>query len=364
MTLVPADAVYQAAERPIRGSIYWVSVSIVLAVVFGAYFGRTLATPLEELTECVLEIKRGNLEVRSTIQRTDEIGTLARQFNEMTRQLAEQKAEIEKQNEEMRGWNVKLRAEVEAQTLALREAQGYLIHTQKLAAVAEIASGVAHELNNPLATILGFTQILLADHRSRVEEGEEDPDLGSLELIEAQAQRCREIVSHLLRFSQEQVDRGSYDKVDLVEVIDTVLHLFEGTFASRNIVLHRELESDGLPRIFGNRAQLLQAFLQLFSAVGGVLQAGEHLTLSAEHDERVIRIVLQGPLEKIQPDVQAPFELGAQHDQAMAQSLGLWLARRIIQEHQGELELDVSDSAERARLIISLPIPGGTPAAA
>src|SRR5205085_4682035 len=127
----------------------------------------------------------------------DEVGELAGAFNEMAARLQAQVTEIERQNEEIRAWNATLAQKVEDRTRALREAQARLVQAKKLAALGELGAGVAHELNNPLAAVKGFAQLLIA-HRAP-----DDKELKHLKTIEEQAARCSEIVTRLLRFSQE-----------------------------------------------------------------------------------------------------------------------------------------------------------------
>ncbi len=359
VTAQPTRVMDEFVRKPMRFVIYWAVISVLIAVVYGFYFSRTLATPIRELAAGVLEVARGNLDARVQVQTRDEVGELAETFNYMAGELASQKAEIERQSEEIRSWNRELQARVDARTRELKEAQGYLIHTQKLAAVAELGSGVAHELNNPLAAILGFVQILIAQYSEN--PGKDGVDraqtLAMLKRIEDQTQRCRDIVHYLLRFSQEQVDRGSYDVVDVGEVVGTVLKLFKGAFSSQKITIHNELEGRRLMS-WGNRAQLLQAFLQIFSAVRSVAPPGAAVSVSGEHDDRVSTVVIAGPLRDLEQNGWDLFRQPFTQDQAMAQGLGLWVAREVFQEHQGGLEIEIVDessASNEARLVVTLP---------
>ncbi len=359
VTAQPKYVVDEVVRKPMRFVIYWAVISVLIAVVLGLYFSKTLSNPIRDLAAGVLEVARGNLDARVEVQTRDEVGELAETFNYMAGELASQKAEIERQSEEIRSWNRELQARVDARTRELKEAQGYLIHTQKLAAVAELGSGVAHELNNPLAAILGFVQILIAQIEQESDKGRAVPEqaLTILRRIEDQTQRCREIVHHLLRFSQEQVDRGSYDIVDVGMVVGTVLKLFGGAFASQKISVQNDLESIRLTS-WGNRAQLLQAFLQLFSAVRSVAPPGARIHVTGERDDGVATVTISGPLRGLENSGGDLFRQQITQDQAMAQGLGLWVAREIFQEHQGGLEieiLDESNQSDEARLVVTLP---------
>lgn len=340
VTLQLADEVYRAETATRQRIVFWLAVSIVIVVVFGPYFSRTLSNPIQELAAGVLDVARGKLDTRVEVQSSDEIGELAETFNYMAGELKQQKVEIERQSGEIRNWNRELQGRVEARTRELKEAQSYLVHSQKLAAVAELGSGVAHELNNPLAAVLGFTQILVQRHTRLDEQGQPlpDPDLKTLKKIEEQTQRCRTTVSHLLRFSQEQVDRGAYEQVDLADVVVTVLRLFEGSFASAQCTVTNRLGSEKL-LINGNRAQLLQAFLQIFHAIRPMLGRGQELVIESSVLATEVHLVFSGPMDGLTSPELDIFQRRQNKDQAMAQGLGLWLAQQIVTEHKGMLSV-------------------------
>lgn len=358
LTLQHASEVYQVEEDYRARFKYWTAVSCIIAVVFGAYFARTLSNPIRTLANAVLGVARGDLDTRVKVNTGGEIGELADTFNLMAKALKEQKAEIERQNQEINNWNRELQARVDARTRELKEAQGYLVHSQKLAAVAELGSGVAHELNNPLAAVLGFTQILMARHTQLGPDGQpiDDPELKILRKIEEQSQRCRNIVEHLLRFSQEQVDRGAYEDLDLGDVVSNVIKLFEGSFAAQRVRVTSQIPSGELV-IHGNRAQLLQAFLQLFHAIRPMLRAGHELVVERKQGSTEVQLVFVGPMDGLDNPALDLFQRRQNQDQAMAQGLGLWLAHQIIQEHRGSLQVEAPEvsNEEAPRLVITLP---------
>lgn len=349
-----------ATENGIRSRfMYWTLVSIIVAVIFGFYFSRSQATPIKKLAAGVLDVARGNLDTRVQVDSADEIGELADTFNYMAGELKHQKGEIERQSEEIRSWNRELQVRVEARTRELKETQGYLIHSQKLAAVAELGAGVAHELNNPLAAVLGFTQILISRHSEGISEEDQaaDPELKILKRIEEQSRRCRDIVSHLLRFSQEQVDRGAYEVVDMAELVSSVLKLFEGSFAAQRVTVVNQLVPGELMS-YGNRAQLLQALLQMLRAVRPLLASGQALAIERVQGTQDVRLAFVGPMTGLSGPALDIFQKRQNQDQAMVQGLGLWLAHQILQEHKGSLQVEAGEAgidSGDARLILTLP---------
>lgn len=357
--LQPSGDVYYAENLIRRRYMYWTVVSIVVALVFGFFFSRSLSTPIRHLAAGVLDVARGNLETRVKVDSSDEIGELADTFNFMAGELKNQKGEIERQSEEIRSWNRELQVRVEARTRELKETQSYLIHSQKQAAVAELGAGVAHELNNPLAAVLGFTQILISRHSEGVteEQAASDPELRILKRIEEQSRRCRDIVSNLLRFSQEQVDRGAYEVVDIAELVSSVLSMFEGPFASQRVTVINRLMPGELMS-YGNRAQLLQALLQMLRAVRPLLGTGQTLAIERVEGSSDVRLAFVGPMTGLTGPALDIFQKRQNQDQAMVQGLGLWLAHQILQEHKGSLQVETQEAGPEpteARLIVSLP---------
>lgn len=352
VTVMPTREAFGAVAS-IRHEIgYWLGVSVLIAVIFAVFFARSLTGPISDLAQAVRSVGSGDFRQSVEIHTRDEIGDLSEAFNDMASQLQSQKDEIDRQSSEISAWNVELQERVEARTRELKEAQDYLIHTQKLAAVAELSSGVAHELNNPLAVVLGFVQILKEKHR-----GEGDSEGPLLLRIEEQAQRCREIVQHLLSFSQAQVDQGGYDRVDFTEVVRTVLRLFDAYFSGRQVQLQDELPMPLF--IHGNRGQLLQGMLQLISAVRSTIPRGGVLRLGAQLDDARVTVRLLGSLDglaDVDPSAGPSAFSTEDKDQALSQGLGLWLSQKIVQEHGGHIAIEHGQGA--TSVVVILPRDG------
>jgi two-component system, NtrC family, sensor kinase len=154
-----ASAVEHAAVR-------WVIAlhvaAAILAITMGLVVLRSVARPIARLHDGAARLAAGDLHAHIAIDSPDEFGALARQFNAMTR--------------------------------ALREHQEKLVQSEKLAGIGRLAAGVAHEINNPLGVILGYTKLL----RKRADPAADD----DLRIIEDETLRCREIVEGLLDLSR------------------------------------------------------------------------------------------------------------------------------------------------------------------
>ena len=136
----------------------------------------------------------------------------------------------------------------------LRKAQSELVQTEKLAAIGRLASGVAHELNDPLTSVLTFSNLL------REETHEGDPSRESLEIILKEAVRARKIVSDLLSFSRES--RPTLEWIDLNEVLNTSLSLLEKQGALEEIEVAKDLAVE-LPLVQADSGQIHQVFTNI-----------------------------------------------------------------------------------------------------
>jgi PAS domain S-box-containing protein len=136
----------------------------------------------------------------------------------------------------------------------LKKAQANLVQTEKLAAIGRLASGVAHEMNDPLTSILTFGNLLREDTR------EGDPNRESLEIIVKEATRAKRIVSDLLSFSRES--KPSLEWVDLNDVINISLLFLEKQGVMEGIEVQLDLAGE-LPLVRADAGQMHQVFTNL-----------------------------------------------------------------------------------------------------
>ncbi len=315
----PTDAV-EATVAQIRGRTWYVGgLALVIAVVGGAYLTRSITGPVVRLRDATTAVGRGEFS-RTAVEGRDELADLAKAFNRMSASLEQNAAEIAAKNAEIERFNAELQERVEQRTAQLKEAQARLVQSGQLAAVGELSAGVAHELNNPLAGVLGIVQILAVQLKDR-------PESALLRAAEEQAVRCKEIVANLLRFTRPEGTGAAQPGavVDLGDVVRDVLALVGGAFRQRGVAVELGVEPVRLP-IRGDATQLGRALGQLLTSLRTVAPPGSTLRIHEEARDA---------------EVEVRFELSptaAATDDWRAAGLGFWVARQVLQEHDVTLE--------------------------
>ena len=234
----------------------------------------------------------------------------------------------------------------------LEETQAQLIQAEKLASIGQLAAGVAHELNNPMSGIMGFTQLLL-EGKTLSEQQRRD-----LETIYAQSQRCRTIIQNLLQFSRRQDPKKA--ELDLGLALQATIDLVKYDFSSSGIALDAHIP-ETLPRLFGDPQQLQQVFLNLLvnarQALNGRPKSQVMIDVSLEGVEVVVRVKDNGPgiPKEIVGKVFDPFFTTKPVGQGTG--LGLSICHGIIQQHQGSIEVE-SDGSTGTTFVVRLPVKG------
>ncbi|QWV98428.1 PAS domain S-box protein [Geomonas nitrogeniifigens] len=189
------------------------------------------------------------------------------------RDITERK-QVEEQRREL---NSRLEKMVEEKTRHLKEAQAKLIQSEKMATLGEVIAGAAHELNNPLAGILGAIQML----RSNALANPIDPDLMEgidvLESIESAAVRCQKIVEDLVRFTTQA--RCNFSDMDINEVLKDTLDIMSGPFEEQKIDVSLDLDPE-VPRIEGDFVKLLEVYVNLLQNAKSALPNGGRIDIS------------------------------------------------------------------------------------
>jgi signal transduction histidine kinase len=221
----------------------------------------------------------------------------------------------------------------------------------KLATMGELASSIAHELNNPLATVSLRIESLTA------QTSQDDPRRRELDIIGQEVERMGNLVTNLLQFSRRSQKRVS--TVDICEEIEKTIELIHYHLRKNNIQVIKEFAPE-VPGILADRQQLRQMFLNLFANASDAMPKGGTLTIrvAARIEEKKIFIEIAdtgiGIPPEILPKVMEKFY--TTKPEGKGTGLGLAICRRIAQEHQGTLDITsegIPGKGTKVRIILS-----------
>jgi PAS domain S-box-containing protein len=238
--------------------------------------------------------------------------------------------------------------------------EDHLSRTEKLAALGQLAAGVAHEINNPLGGILIYSYLLLEDLAA------EAPERPQVEKIVREATRCKEIVQGLLEFSRHMPSKMV--PLNINAILTEVLSLVENHLQFQNIRLVQELDAH-LPPVLGDKSKLEQVFINLLMNGGESMQGEGRLTVSTEVDPNgdPVRIRFQdtgpGIPEHYLSRLFDPFFSTKKVGKGVG--LGLSISYGIIQKHLGRIYVERTGKKGTV-FVIELPVhresPDQTPA--
>jgi len=189
----------------------------------------------------------GKLDQAIPVRSGDEFGLVAGSFNQMT-------AALDQSRQEMRELVQTLEHKVSERTQELLAAKAEVAQGEKLASIGVLASGIAHELNNPLTGVLTFTSLM----RKKAPEGSEDAE--DLDLVIRETKRCASIIKRLLDFAREKVPVKGFFSLD--RVIEDTVRFVERPASLQQIEISTDLDP-GLPQIWGDADLIKQLILNL-----------------------------------------------------------------------------------------------------
>ena len=306
------DALEARVGRLERAALGWLLFFLVaapaLAAVVGVALLHSVVRPLARLHEGAVRLAAGDMETRIHLDSPDEFGALARQFNAMTQ--------------------------------ALREHQERLVQSEKLAGIGRLAAGVAHELNNPLAVILGYLKLMKKKAHAQLAE--------DLRVLEEEALRSQEIVEGLLDLSRPLAIEPR--PVDLRAVCDeAVTRLGEA-----NQLGGASVAVEGAANVRGHPAKLRQVVLNLVknAAEAAGPEGRVSVRLGASERGAELHVVDDGPglTPRARERLFEPFFT----TKSQGTGLGLAVCQGIVRAHGGDIEVETSPPPG-AHFIVRLP---------
>jgi len=349
MSMAQVDAIVAERQRQALGvAVAILALSMLLTAVI-VY--RAVHLPARQLRRGTEELTHGNLDVTIDLDRSDELGDLAKSFNRMARSLKDADAEL-------RSWSLTLEDRVRRKTAELEQMTQQMIRVERTASLGRMAATVAHELNNPLSGILTYAKLIAKRVDRTMPEGQDKEKVAeNLDLIRSESVRCGNIVRDLLTFARGR--SAEFAPAHLHELVHQTLKLVAHHVQLRQIVTEVDLALED-DQLVCDREQLVQALLALLiNAVEAMHDGGRIVVRTAvgtgEREGRVLLSVRDTGVG-IPPEVREhmfdPFF--STKNEAKGVGLGLAVVYGIVQRHEGTITVD-SEPGEGATFTLVLP---------
>jgi len=322
---------------------------LVLAAISATAVHRMVHRPVRKLIKETQKLAAGDLSARVPEITSDELGVLARTFNLMARDL-------EAARRELLEWGKTLEHRVARKTSELKKAQEQILQVEKMASLGKLAAIVAHEINNPLSSVVTYAKILVRRLRNHEVTNECRENLEYLENIASEASRCGEIVSQLLSFARRR--GGEFSPTDINQVIEKSLFLVRHKLEINDIESELRLDPQA-PVITGDASQLQQALMALLINSAQAIEHGGKITLEsiADSDGVVVRITDDGPGMEAEVLKHAFEPFFTTKKDGAGVGLGLSVVYGIVKRHGGRVDIE-STPGEGCRFEIYLPRTG------
>jgi len=307
---------------------------LVMAGLLKFFYGW-IFHPLHRLQQGVGRVAAGNFEGQIELNSGDELEELADAFNDMTRRLHAKYADLTQQ---------------------VNERGKQLVRSERLASVGFLAAGVAHEINNPLASIAFCSEALerrLGELLGRLPR-EQEAVSKYLKMIQQEAFRCKAITQNLLEFSR--VGEGQRAPADLAEVVNSVLEMAQHLKASEN----KQVVFRPAARLVAevNAQEIKQVILNLVVNAMESMDEGGTLTITLAPSPAGAELTFAdtgcGMPADVLENIFEPFFTRSRTGKGTG--LGLSISQRIVTQHGGEIEASSAGADQGSTFIVRLPL--------
>jgi two-component system NtrC family sensor kinase len=290
--------------------------------------------PVKTIIKGTREVSSGNLENAIRITGKDEMGVLARSFNEMT-------GELKKAKEEITIWSNQLENRVKEKTEELEKTQKRNLQIEKMASLGQLSATVAHELNNPIAGILTYSKLIQKKlHKDNISEEDKNSILKHLKMIETESARSGEIVKNMLLFSRQEAINVKSQQLN--EIVEASINLVNHHLRLHNITLVKDLQED-LPLVEVDDNQIKQALLALYVNAVEAMESDGILTVRTRRKkiQNFVSIFVEdsgkGIPESVKSQIFEPFF--TTKNEVKGVGLGLASVYAIVQRHGAEINV-------------------------
>jgi two-component system NtrC family sensor kinase len=318
--------------------IVWTSALTVLAMLCGLMllFQRWVLYPVRLLQRGVRRVARGSFDYKIELDTGDEMQDLAEAFNDMTAKISLTYADLEQQ---------------------VQERSRQLVRSERLAGVGFLAAGVAHEINNPLASI-AFCSEALENRLGGLLAGSENPEHGVvsnyLKMIQEEAFRCKSITEKLLDFSRcNDIKRERTDLAGLIQgVVEMIRHI--GKYRGKAILF----QPKQAVMAHVDSQEIKQVVLNLVVNALDSMETGGTLRIDARYSHGMAEMVFNdngcGMSAEVLENIFEPFF--TMRKVGKGTGLGLSITHRIVSQHHGEIMASSAGEGQGATFKVRLPI--------
>jgi two-component system NtrC family sensor kinase len=324
----------QGQERTSSWAIVGLSLAAILIGLLATILSQKLLAPIRTLTQAAVRIGRGDYDAKVPTEAADEVGVLAREFNQMAASLAARERE-------------------------LGEKQEALVRAEKLATIGRVAAQITHEIRNPLSSIGLNAELLAEEIRGEDEVAREGRRLCGA--IAHEVERLGEITEDYLRLARLPApDLAPRDVSRLVrDLVDFVRPELEAAGVEVQLDLPdapaQVWAGEGPLPARVDEAQLRQALLNLVRNAREAMPGGGRLTIAARRAATGVRLVVKDTGVGMPPEAAARIFEPFFTTKEQGTGLGLSLTQQIVAQHGGSL---TCDTAPGAGTTFTLDLPG------
>ncbi len=307
-------------QAHIRDIAYGIAgLGIIFAVLASLWIAARISRPIEELARAAGRVAEGDWETRVDIRSLDEVGDLARSFNNMTRQLSEQRER--------------------------------LVQTERVAAWRELARRLAHELKNPLMPLQITVENMVRAKKLPKKQFDEVFRESAATLTE-EIENLKTIVGRFSDFSK--LPKPQAVEMDAREAVRRVMKLYAPALEEKHIELVTSISAEPLP-ILGDSELLHRALSNLVLNAMDAMPEGGTLTVSAVRAKETARISVSDTGAGLPPEecerLFTPYYTTKQH----GTGLGLAIVQSVVADHNGTIAVESAEGGG-ARFVIGLPL--------
>ncbi|NQZ54185.1 MAG: cache domain-containing protein [Piscirickettsiaceae bacterium] len=333
-------------EAPFRATYFtgmtllllFFSIVVLISILLAVFGAKSIYKPIEAMAKVINTVEHGG-EIRiGQLESKDEVAMLAQQFNGMLDTLQEQReqiqnsanvleAKVEDRTRQLRNQKINLQRNLSL----LKQTREKLVAKEKLAAIGELTAGIAHEVNNPTAVILGNMDLLVEELGENAKPVEQQT-----KLIIQQVYRIRAITDNLLQYSRPEDYQVASAVVNINEVINDTLALVQHDLKQQKIELNLDLRST--VSVSGNHQQFQQVLINLLVNAMNAQETAGMITVRTRNwrDQGVLMVVRdngRGISAEALPRIFDPFYTQTKS----GTGLGLYVSSGILNRYGAEI---------------------------